>query len=47
MPIKSCKSGGKTGKKWGNSGKCYTGKNAKAKAQRQARAAYANGYRGK
>lgn len=47
MPIKKCTSGGKSGAKWGNSGKCYTGVGAKAKAQKQARAAYANGYRGK
>lgn len=47
MPIKKCKSGGKTGRKWGNHGKCYTGKGAKKKAGRQARAAYANGYKGK
>ena len=47
MPVKSCKKNGKTGKKWGNSGKCYTGKGAAKKAQKQARAAYANGYKGK
>ena len=47
MPIKSCKSGGKSGKKWGNKGKCYTGKSAKKKAGKQAAAAYAHGYRGK
>ena len=27
MPIKSCTINGKTGKQWGNSGKCYTGTN--------------------
>jgi len=47
MPVKSCKKKGKSGKKWGGKGKCYTGKNAKKKANKQARAAYANGYRGK
>ena len=47
MPVKKCRTKGKTGYKWGNSGKCYTGKGAKAKAARQGRAAYANGYRGK
>jgi hypothetical protein len=43
MPIKSC---GK-GVKWGNHGKCYKGKNKRAKAKKQMRAAFANGYRGK
>lgn len=47
MPIKKCKSGLMSGYKWGNSGKCYTGKGAKKKAGKQARAAYANGYKGK
>jgi hypothetical protein len=36
-----------TGYKWGNSGKLYKGKGAKAKAQKQARAIYASGYKGK
>ena len=45
MPIKRCKKGKTTGYKWGSSGKCYTGKGAKKKAGRQARAAYASGYR--
>lgn len=35
------------GYKWGNSGKLYKGKGAKAKAQKQARAIYASGYKGK
>jgi len=43
MPIKKVKGG----YKWGKSGKLYTGKNAKKKAQRQARAIYASGYKGK
>ena len=47
MPVKPCKYKGKTGKKWGNSGKCYTGKDAKKKATKQGKAAYANGYKGK
>jgi len=40
---------GKTvvGYKWGNSGKVYTGPNAKSKAAAQGRAAWANGYKGK
>ncbi len=44
MPIKSC---GKGGKKWGDKGKCYKGKDAKSKASKQRRAAYSNGYRGR
>lgn len=35
------------GYQWGNSGKVYRGKGAKAKAEKQGRAAYANGYKGK
>ena len=46
MPTKKCTSKGKSGAKWGNKGKCYTGKGAKKKANKQARAAYANGYKG-
>ena len=47
MPLKKCTSKGKKGWKWGNHGKCYTGKDAKRKATKQARAIYANGYKGK
>ena len=47
MPIKSCKKKGKTGKRWGSKGKCYTGRGSSSKAARQGRAAYANGYRGR
>jgi len=43
MPIKKVKGG----YKWGKSGKLYRGKDAKKKAQRQARAIYASGYKGK
>ena len=32
MPVKKCKSSGKSGYKYGDSGKCYTGKQAKRKA---------------
>lgn len=46
MPIKDCKVDGKSGKKWGDSGKCYTGPDAEKKAQKQAQAAYAAGYKG-
>lgn len=38
MPVKSCKSNGKSGKKYGDSGKCYTGKGAEAKAKKQGQA---------
>ena len=38
MPLMKCKSGGKSGWKYGESGKCYTGEGAKAKAARQGRA---------
>jgi|TARA_R110001583_G_scaffold17228_5_gene69923 hypothetical protein len=38
MPVKKCKSGGKTGSKYGSKGKCYTGKGAKKKAAKQGRA---------
>ncbi len=43
MPVK--KIGG--GYKWGSKGKLYKGKGAKAKANKQARAAYASGYKRK
>ena len=35
MPVKKC---GKNGYKYGDKGKCYTGKGARAKAARQGRA---------
>ena len=35
------------GYRWGKSGKLYFGPNAKQKAEKQARAAYANGYKEK
>ena len=44
MPVHKV---GKSCYKWGKSGKKYCGKGAKSKAKRQARAIYANGYRGK
>lgn len=43
MPVKKVN---KTCYQWG-SGKKYCGSDAKAKAQKQRRAAYANGYKGK
>jgi len=49
MPVHAVrdKRGRVKGYRWGNKGKLYTGKGAKAKAGRQGRAAYANGYRGR
>ena len=38
MPIKRCRKDNKPGYKWGDQGKCYTGKDAKEKALKQARA---------
>lgn len=38
MPLKKCTINGKSGWKWGDSGKCYTGKDGKEKAMKQARA---------
>ena len=35
MPVKRCNSGGKSGWKWGDKGKCYTGPGAKKKAIKQ------------
>ena len=35
MPIKKCMVDGKSGFKWGDSGKCYTGKYAEKLAMRQ------------
>jgi hypothetical protein len=43
MPLEKVKGG----IRWGKHGKVYRGKAAKAKALKQARAAYANGYKGK
>jgi len=41
MPVHKVK----RGYQWGSKGKIYHGKNARAKAARQGRAAYAHGYR--
>lgn len=35
MPLKKCSSGGKSGWKWGDQGKCYIGKNGKKLAIKQ------------
>ena len=44
MPVHKTKGGGY---QWGKSGKVYYGPNAKEKAEKQARAAYAHGYKEK
>ena len=36
MPLQKCKEKGKSGWRWGKSGKCYTGAGAKKKAIKQA-----------
>lgn len=41
MPVMNCTKNGKPGKKWGSSGKCYTGKDAEAKAKTQGKAIHA------
>ena len=38
MPLMRCTKNGKSGWKFGTSGKCYTGKDARAKAAKQGRA---------
>ena len=38
MPVKSCTSKGIAGWQWGDSGTCYTGEGAKAKATKQGQA---------
>jgi|GEM_PF-1628812 len=43
MPVRKV---GPNSYQWGNSGKVYSGKGAKAKAERQGRAIYASGYKG-
>jgi len=35
MPLKRCTSNGKSGWKWGDQGKCYTGPGAKKRAIKQ------------
>lgn len=43
MPVHKTPGGGY---QWGKSGKIYYGRGAKAKAEKQGQAAYANGYKG-
>ena len=38
MPVKKCSAKGKSGYKYGKSGKCYTGKGGKKTAANQGRA---------
>lgn len=45
MPVKSCQRKGKSGHKWGDKGKCYTGTGSRAKAAKQGRAIKASGYK--
>ena len=35
MPLKRCSENKESGWKWGDSGKCYTGRDAKKKAKKQ------------
>lgn len=44
MPAKPCQKNGKKGWKWGNSGFCYTGVDAKQKAIEQGKAIHASEY---
>ena len=44
MPVRKVTVNGRTGYRWGSSGKTYFGPGAEAKAQAQGRAAYASGY---
>jgi len=38
MPLRKCQYKNRKGYKWGKAGKCYTGKSARSKAMKQARA---------
>lgn len=38
MPVKTCTENGKSGHKWGDSGKCYTGPGSRQKAIKQGQA---------
>lgn len=46
MPVRKVTENGRTGYKWGSSGKTYFGPGAKAKAETQGRAVRAAGYGG-
>ena len=47
MPVQKVVKNGKTGYRWGKTGKIYTGKDAKTKAAAQGRAIKAKQKRGK
>jgi hypothetical protein len=47
MPIHKVTQDGKVGYRWGQHGKVYFGEQGKAKAAKQAAAAYASGYKKK
>lgn len=47
MPLKSCQAKGKSGTKYGDSGKCYTGKTGRSKAIEQMKAIKASQARAK
>jgi hypothetical protein len=48
MPVMKCvNKDGKSGWKYGDSGTCYTGPDAKKKVEEQAAAIYASGYQEK
>ena len=47
MPIMRCEKDGVKGWKYGESGTCYIGPDAKKKAEEQAAAIYASGYQEK
>ena len=44
MPLNRCTKNGTKGWKWGDSGTCYIGSNARRNALRQAQAIYASGF---
>lgn len=47
MPVRKGKDSKGSYYQWGGKGKKYRGRNAKAMAARQGRAAYASGYKGR
>ena len=47
MPLMRCSENGKAGWKWGKTGKCYTGEDARSRALAQGRAIQTNREGGK
>ncbi len=45
MPIKNCTKNGKKGKKWGDNGTCYIGKDSTVRAAKQGLAVITSGYK--